>query len=321
MKYYLVLFSMLFTFSSISVAHNVNTPKTIEQYALDKVSNHIYVVHGRHELPSPENRGFMNNPGAILTKNGVIIVDPGSSAEIGKQLLDKIREVSDKPIIAVFNTHVHGDHWLGNNGIRELYPEVPIYAHKNTITRIGAGEGEDWLEIYMKMTKGIVSGTQVTIPDIGLAGGEELKIDNVTLKIHHTGHAHTNTDIMIEVVEEKSLFFGDIVSAKMVPNSVVPKDANFKGTIAAIKTMLDRDINLFIPGHGRSGGREVPDASLRFLDIMYSSTEKYYKQGLQDFEMKGRIVKDLAEFNDWDQFNEIGRVLSYVYKEVENDNF
>ena len=318
---FVTLVLVLSAVTSVSLAHDPKAPSSIEHYPLDRVSDRIHVVHGTHHLPNPVNRGFMNNPAAILTKSGVIIVDPGSSMEIGKQLLKKIHQVSDKPVIAVFNTHVHGDHWLGNHGIREAYPKVPIYAHERMIERVNAGEGEDWIKVFMDMTKGEIAGTKVIGPNIGLKGGETLNLGGVTLRIHHTGHAHTDGDLMIEIVDDKGLFFGDVVNAKHVPNSVVPRDANFKGTITAIKTMLNGRATLFIPGHGRSGGREVPDASLRFLEELYVSVTKYYKQGLADYEMKDKVIRDMAKYKDWDNFNEMGRVISFVYREIEKENF
>lgn len=321
MQRYLILFFIFFITTELSFAHNVQLPGSFEHYPLDKVSKHIYVVHGTQELPSEKTRGFMNNPSAILTDNGVIIVDPGSSEEIGRLLLKKIRQLSDKPVIAVFNTHVHGDHWLGNQGIREVYPEVPIYAHQRMIERVNAGEGEDWIKLLMGMTNGAISSTSVVGPNIGLAGGEELTLDGVILKIHHTGHAHTDHDLMIEVVNDKGLFFGDIVAAGRVPNSDVPQDASFKGSIRAIKTMLERPVEIYIPGHGRSGGHEVPEASLAFLQELYAAVTKYFNQDLESFEMKEKVKSDLDAYKDWNNFNEMDRVINFVFQEVEQDNF
>lgn len=321
MRNFLTLTFIFFTVTNTTFAHDSQAPSSIEHYPLDRVSKHIYVVHGTQELPSPETRGFMNNPAAILTSNGVIIIDPGSSAEIGKQLLKKVKEVSDKPVIAVFNTHVHGDHWLGNHGIRESYPKVPIYAHKRMIERVINGDGEEWVKLLMGMTKGAVAGTRVVGPNIGITDGEELTIDGMKLKFHHTGHAHTDHDLMIEVSEDKALFFGDIVAAKRVPNSDVPQDANFKGSITAIKTMLTRPMDIYIPGHGVSGGREVPESSLHFLETLHASVTKYFNEGLESFEMKDKVRTDLNEYKDWNNFNEIDRVINFVYQEVERDNF
>jgi len=321
MRHYLTLTFILFATSNVTFAHDSQSPSSIEHYPLDRVSKHIYVVHGTQELPNPKSRGFMNNPAAIVTDTGIIIIDPGSSTEIAKQLLLKIREISVKPVIAVFNTHVHGDHWLGNHGIREIYPEVPIYAHKRMIERVNDGDGEDWVKLFMDMTKGATAGTKVVGPNIGLTGGEELSLGEIRLKIHHTGHAHTDHDLMIEVIEDKVLFFGDIVAAKRVPNSDVPQDANFKGTITAIKTLLNRPIDIYIPGHGDSGGLEVPQSSLHFLEMLHSSVTKYYSQGLESFEMKDKVKADLSQYKNWNNFIEIDRVINFVYQEVEQDNF
>lgn len=319
-------YSTLFIFSQLIItglshAHDTNVPASLDDYSFSQVSKNIHVVHGTQALPSVITRGFMNNPAIVTTKKGVIVIDPGSSEEIGRQLLEKIKSISTMPVIAVFNTHVHGDHWLGNHGIRKLYPTVPIYAHSRMIERVNKGEGQDWIKLFMGMTNNIIKDTDVVKPNIGLNGGETLKLDGITLLIHHTGHAHTDSDIMIEVVDDKSLFFGDIVASRRVPNSDVPQDASFKGTENAIKLMLDGSATLFIPGHGLSGGREVPEASLRFLIKLRQAVTRYYMQGMTDFEMKEKVIKDMAEFKDWHNFKEMGRVISYIYQEVEQDNF
>ena len=194
-----------------ALAHDTSTPISIKDMPLQKVSDNIYVVTGNHSFPNPQNKGFMNNPAIIVTDKGAIIVDPGSSAQIGKEMLAKVRKVTKKPVIAVFNTHVHGDHWLGNYGISKAYPKVPIYAHERTIERLKSGEDKLWVERMMTMTKGAIAGTKAAIPTHGLKGGETLKLGNTTLRIHYAGHAHTDNDIMIEVVDDKTLFFGDVV--------------------------------------------------------------------------------------------------------------
>lgn len=63
------------------------------------------------------------------------------------------------------------------------------------------------------------------------------------------------------------------------------------------------------------------EAALRFLETLRASVIKYYKQGLTDYEMKNAVIKDLAEYRDWYNFNEIGRVITFVYQEIERENF
>lgn len=321
MKHMFAIVFVLFGVTGVALAHDPQAPSTIEHFPLDQVSPHVYVVHGPLSLPNAGNRGFMNNPAAILTPHGVIIVDPGSSREIGRQLLDKVRKITDKPVIAVFNTHVHGDHWLGNHGIREVYPDVPIYAHERAIQRARQGEGDFWVANFMRLTNGAVKGTQAIAPNIGLKGGETLTLDGVTLHITHPGRAHSDNDLLIEVVDDRSLFCGDVVVAHHVPNSDVPQDASFKGSVAAIQAILKGPDRIFIPGHGRTGGHEVPETALQFLLRLNASVTRYFKQGLQDYEMKDRVIREMNEYRDWHNFSEMGRVISFAYQEVERDNF
>lgn len=321
MKWLAVLAVILGTIADVALAHEVQRQISIEQYKLERVTPRIHVVHGPDGLPDAKNRGFINNPTAILTPHGVIVVDPGSSEETGRQFLKKLRALTRNPVIAVFNTHVHGDHWLGNHAIRKAYPKVPIYAHQRMINRVNAGEGEDWRKLFMGMTKGALAGTKVIGPNIGLQGGESLMLDGVALRIHYFGHAHTDHDLLIEVVEDRAMVCGDVVVVDHIPNSDVPHDADFGGSIKAIYRLLDGSATTFVPGHGRSGGREVPEMALRFLERLYALVKQYYQQGLADHEMKAHVIQGLGEYRNWVNYNELGRVISHVYLEIERDNF
>nr|WP_231892881.1 MBL fold metallo-hydrolase [endosymbiont of unidentified scaly snail isolate Monju] len=81
----------------------------------------------------------MNNPSFLVTEQGVVVVDPGGTLQAGRMLVGKIRATTDKPVLAVFNTHVHGDHWLGNQAIVEAWPQAVIYAHPKMIEEAKAG--------------------------------------------------------------------------------------------------------------------------------------------------------------------------------------
>lgn len=302
-------------------AHEVNSPRSIEQFLPDKVSDHIYVVHGPQLLPDKNTKAFMNNPGFVLTDKGVVVVDPGSSLQIGRELLNKIKSITNMPVVAVFNTHVHGDHWLGNQAIHEAYPDVRIYAHERMIERVAAGEGENWINVFNEMTENAVSGTKAVSPNHGLKGGESLNFGNVKFNIHHTGKAHTDHDIMIEISNDMAIFLGDVVTNKRVPSSDVPHDAYYKGQIEAIQSILQLPLHVYIPGHGITGSRKLPKSSLAFLEILYGSVQKYFEYGLSDFEMKDQVIADLKKYQDWNNFEEIGRVISHVYLEIEQASF
>ena len=89
----------------------------------------------------------MNNPAILMGNSSVIIIDPGSSLESGRMVLRQLKKMTNKPVTLVFNTHVHGDHWLGNQAIREEYPDAKFYAHPEMIRKAKESEAEAWVKM------------------------------------------------------------------------------------------------------------------------------------------------------------------------------
>ncbi|NDE43484.1 MAG: MBL fold metallo-hydrolase, partial [Burkholderiaceae bacterium] len=95
-----------------------------------QISKHVWLIYSPDGFPTPENRGMMANVTFVVTSKGVVILDTGASLQIGEMAIRMIKKVTDKPVIAIFNSHYHGDHFLGNQAFIETYSKVmPIYAH------------------------------------------------------------------------------------------------------------------------------------------------------------------------------------------------
>jgi glyoxylase-like metal-dependent hydrolase (beta-lactamase superfamily II) len=287
----------------------------LDEFQAEKVSNHAYVIHGPLELPNENNEGFMNNPAFIVTDSGVVAIDPGSSVHTGNLLLREIRKVTDMPVIAVFDTHIHGDHWLGNDAIQRAYPDADIYAHHKTITMVDNGEGQNWLDLMHNMTKGATDGTRIVNARDALKGGESLLIGGHQFQIFHHGQAHTVTDIMIMYKQDNVLFTGDNVTNKRI---IRMADASFKGSIETIETVKKLKPAVVVPGHGKTGGAELLDNYQTYLSTLYNNVSKYYEQDITDFEMKPRIHDALSNYHDWSGYDdELGKHISRAYLEIE----
>ena len=179
-------------------------------YPLTRIVDGIYVVYGPVEMPDKENRRFRNNPGIVLTSAGVVVIDPGGSAWAGEMVIERVYTLTSDPIVAVFNTHAHGDHWMGNEGIKRDYPDVVIYAHPIAKRKIEGAYGEQWLETIERMTEG-TAGTKLVPPDKALEDGATVQVGDTQFRIHHAGIAHTDNDLMVEVLGQNVLFMGDLV--------------------------------------------------------------------------------------------------------------
>lgn len=293
-------------------------PAIKTDFPVTKLTERVYVVHGPNEIPNKANQGFMSNPGFVLTKTGVVVIDPGASVQVGDMLLKKIAAITEQPVIAVFNTHIHADHWLGNDALRRAYPKVVIYAHPKMIER-SVSEGSGAVQQMNELTDGGAKGTKAVPPDLGVDNEETLTLGSVHFRIHHTGPAHTEGDLMIEVVEEKVLFLGDNVVGERTARM---SDGDFLGNIAACEAALKTGATVFVPGHGKSAGRELVTAYRDYLKALYASVKKYYDQGLSDFAMKDKVVADLRPYQKWTMFDgEIGRLVSLAWLQIEQASF
>ena len=291
----------------------------VRDYPFEKVAENTWVIHGPLEMPNVSNQGFMNNPGMVLTNDGIVIVDPGSSMQAGEMVLRMLKKLSDQPVIAVFNTHIHGDHWLGNQAIRETYPDAPIYGHTEMLAMVAAGSGDTWVELMDRLTEGATKGTRVVGPSHAVKHGDTFKIGNKTFRIHHYGQAHTRTDIMIEVEEDDVVFLGDNVTADRIPRM---SDGNFQGNISSVDKILGIEAKTWVPGHGPTGDATMVKAYRDYLQAVYSSAEKAFNDDLDSSDVKAISLQATQQYKDWAGYNdELGPQGAQAYMEVEAAEF
>ena len=314
MSAFLISSSSLFL-SQIAVAKDASG--IMENFKAEKIAEHTWVVFGPKAEPNPENQGFMNNPTFVISEKSVIVIDPGSSLQVGEALLEKIRKATDKPVTHVFNSHVHGDHWLANHAIQKAYPNVKIYAHPVMIEEASDGKGETWVGLMKTLTEGATEGTKVVLPTEALKNGQEVKIDNITIKSHLSETAHTKTDAMFEILEDKVLITGDNCFSERMPRL---DDGSYVGNMKAMDDGLKLDIAVVIPGHGPAGGKEVLSNFRSFLSTVYDTSKILLDDDMESFEMKPVIVEKLGEFKKWENFDKsIGKLISIAVLEAENE--
>ena len=317
MRVFLWVFFALSFFSHPLLAEKA--PPLKAAYQATQVADDVYVIHGPKGVPSPQNQGFMNNPAFIVTGKGVVVVDPGSSVQVGEMVLDQIRKVTDNPVVAVFDTHVHGDHWLGNQAILEAFPQVKLYAHPKMMERVEKGAGAQWLEVMMDMTKGATAGTRVVSANSPVNEGSVISIGGLDIHVLHDGKSHTDTDIMLHLPEKGVIFLGDNAGyGRMLRLN----DGSFLGNIRNLNRALATKAKVFIPGHGLTAGPEAATEYRDYLQTVYQGVKSYFEDDLSDYEIKPRLLPKLARWRDWTDFDSlVGSHISLAYLEVEAAEF
>jgi glyoxylase-like metal-dependent hydrolase (beta-lactamase superfamily II) len=289
----------------------------VGEFQFDPVAKQVYVMHGPLGHPNKTNQGFMNNPGLVVGAEGLVLIDPGSTRAVGKQVLNEVAKISTKPIVAVFNTHIHGDHWLGNQAVKEAWPDVKIYAHPQTIQQATDGEGQRWLDLMNKLTEGLSAGTTLVPATLAINAGDELTIGGEVWRFHGVSPAHTDSDIMIEHVASKTLFMGDNGFNLRVGRFDGSSDMH--GNMAALELAAKLDLWTYVPGHGASGTQGVVvKPFLHYLNTLKRVVSEGYANDQEPYEIKGKAATELQQYKGWNGFeDELGRHISKLYLEIE----
>ena len=197
-----------------------------------QVRDNLYYVAGDGPWNRPAFSG--GNVGVFVADEGVTIIDtklPGW----GPTILERIRTVTDKPVVAIINTHTHGDH-VGSN---DHFPRsVNIVAHENTKTNM---EGMDSFQ-----GDGARFLPKQTYRDRLTIGSGDGRID-----LHHFGPGHTNGDTFIVFPALRVMHAGDMFAWKDAPyldRSNGGSGVAFSETLAKAVAGIP-DVDTVIPGH------------------------------------------------------------------------
>ena len=289
----------------------------VRPYPAQKVHADTYVIHGPQGVPSVKNQSFMNNPAWIITAEGVVVIDPGSSVQAGRMVMAQLKKTTKKPVTHVFNTHVHGDHWLGNQAVLDVWPKATLIAHPDMIKQAKEGADAFWIQLMSGMTRGYTDGTRAVIPTVEAADGQEFRIGGKTFRIHSSTDAHSKTDLMIEMVEDRILFTGDNVLNHQLMNLM---DSSFKGVLKATERALALNAKLYVPGHGKTGDRTFVTEQKAYFDILMTEVRRMYDEGKSDFEMKPVLVEKLKAFRKWAEWEtNLGPQISLAILEIEQE--
>lgn len=180
---------------------------------------------------------LMQNTHIVELDKSVIIIDSGCS-------IDQIKEITNKPIKAVFLTHGHFDHIKNVNEFDKL--NIPIYAHKNILNLLD-DEVNNASLLFNKPCKFKIKNL------IFVENNENIEIDNHLIKCLFTsGHS---IDSMCYLIDNETLFSGDTVFSVAVGRDDLPT-GNTEQLIKSLNLILNLDYKSLFTGHGRPSDKQ-----------------------------------------------------------------
>lgn len=159
------------------------------EITVDQVKDNLYVL-----------KGGGGNTAVFVRSDGVVVVD-AKNPGWGQPILDKIKELTPKPVTVLINTHTHGDHVSGNV---EFPATVDVVVQENTKTNM------EKLPIFAEnANRGMAKRT--FRDRLTLGSGAD------AVELYYFGPGHTNGDAWVVFPALRTAHTGDIFPSRAMP--------------------------------------------------------------------------------------------------------
>jgi glyoxylase-like metal-dependent hydrolase (beta-lactamase superfamily II) len=261
---------------------------------LRQVSEHVWFVQGNADVAT-NNQGFISNAGVVVTGAGVVIFDALGTPALAQLLLEKIRAITDQPVVRVIVSHYHADHIYGLQVFSDL--DAEILAPQGAELYLDSPAAQERLEERrFTLDPWVNENTRLVRPNVLLKEGSQFRLGDVDFTVTVVGNAHSDGDLILYVEPDRVLFSGDIIFEGRVP---FLGDANTRRWLQLLERMQLEQLVALVPGHGDVAGKpnEAIGLTRRYL--------AYLREQL------GQAVNDLVPFDeayrniDWSEFSEL----------------
>lgn len=211
---------------------------------IQKLSNHVY-----------EHTSFLNtddfgkvacNGMMVVNEKEAIVFDTPSDDESSKELINYVLEKLQAEIKAVIPTHFHQDCVGGIEVFNEH--NIAVYASNKTIELLKNDNRK-----FSKLIK-------------GFEGNLTLNIGNKKVYIEYFGEGHTKDNIIGYFPEDKVIFGGCLIKGLGAKKGNL-EDANTKEWSETVRKIKQKypQAKIIIPGHGKSGGIELLNYTIKLF--------------------------------------------------------
>lgn len=296
--------------STCAVCGNVHANRLSYDLAATEIASGTWAVHGKTEYFTLENGGNIVNVAFVEVPDGVVVIDTGPSKRYGEALAALIEKtLPGKPVLRVYNTHHHPDHFLGNQG----FDRGVLATSQGVIDNIAA-EGDGFTDNMYRLVGDWMRGTSSVAPGVALEAASE-DIGGRRFSLSYL-NGHTSADLVIRDDETGVVFTGDLAFLNRAPTTPHANIQEWQTSLAQLDQM---DRELFLPGHGQiDKSNESLQQTSDYLDWLSGTIKQAASRGYTMNEaMSTAIPARFASLDVVDQ--EYQRSVVHLYLQMEDE--
>jgi len=219
------------------------------------------------------NTPFADNAGFVVGADAVLVVDSHFNGRMGRQILDAVRQVTDKPIRYLLNTNAFGDHTFGNY----VFPaETRIVANRRTLETL---RGTTATEIERRMAPtvendlSVFDGVQLRLPDETFDDQWSVDLGGRRVEARFFGAGMSPSDTVVYVPGARVAWTGNLVFGDgTIPWAQSGGIATYRATLERLSQALD--IGTIVPGHAALTTGDAIAVYKQYLDDLQASVAR-----------------------------------------------
>ncbi len=209
------------------------------------------------------------NSGVIIGDDCVMIVEAQATPKLARKVIEKVREVTDKPIKYLMLTHYHAVRVLGASA----YGASDIIMSTRARAMVAERGQEDWDSEFARFPRLFEGHDEIpglTWPSLAFDGHMAVYLGKRRIDIMQLGRAHTAGDAVVYVPDANVMFTGDIVEYR---SACYCGDGHFHEWPATLEAIRAWRPDAIAPGRGDALiGADMVNAALDSTRDFVTST-------------------------------------------------
>lgn len=285
-------------------------PARAADYAIapEPIGDGIWLVRGADEPIEADNGGAIANIAIIATPAGTVLWECGPSIRYARALRKQAEQLTGKPVVRVYVSHLHPDHGMG---LGAFDPAI-VAALPGTIDALRA-EGQGYADGMYRLLGDWMRGTDLVLPGKVIGQGEE-DFGGRTLRLLALS-GHSGADLALLDSQTGLLLGGDLIFHDRAPSTPTADLAKWRASLDQLKVLPHKGV---VPGHGPfdAGGMAAIDQTRDWIDWLEATLTQAVGNGLDMVEAGELPIPDRFAAMAAARY-ELQRSVSHLYPGLE----